>query len=354
MAVIDHLFNESWYLRSYPDVAAAVQAGQLPSGRAHFFGAGLQEGRTQISIFYDVREADSLYLEANPDVAEAVASGIFASGLHHYVNSGEQEGRALFPDGFDEDWYRNRYPDVAAAITQGEFTSGLEHYLAFGRDEIRSVSSLFEFDYDTLYPRVRSIYLSAADHYAAAGQFEGRQVTFSGTSGNDTITGGATVDILTGVELDVDPLVSVLGTRRRYRSVGDGDQDVLIGGAGVDYFELGYRQTSLRLSFSVNYYQGEGDLDFARIVNFEPGRDRLVLSNPVGPPRSGCDSGIDLEATPEGLKIYSLNETTPSAFCPARAFSRDLMAIVEGISSPDEILGDITLASQVTFTTPLL
>jgi hypothetical protein len=38
-------FDEAFYLKRYPDVAAAVQAGQLPSGKTHFEIFGRKEGR---------------------------------------------------------------------------------------------------------------------------------------------------------------------------------------------------------------------------------------------------------------------------------------------------------------------
>ena len=38
-------FDEAWYLAAYPDIAAAVAAGQLSSGRFHFEHFGRAEGR---------------------------------------------------------------------------------------------------------------------------------------------------------------------------------------------------------------------------------------------------------------------------------------------------------------------
>ncbi|MEM9772896.1 MAG: phosphoesterase, partial [Cyanobacteria bacterium P01_D01_bin.73] len=110
MAAFDQLFDEAFYLESYPDIAAVVQAGLIPSGLAHFLGAGIQEGRTLISRFYRDSDGEQRYLTANPDVAAVVGPGGLASGLQHFLGIGEIEGRSLFPGGFDEDWYRRRYP----------------------------------------------------------------------------------------------------------------------------------------------------------------------------------------------------------------------------------------------------
>ncbi|MEM1427765.1 MAG: hypothetical protein AAGF75_14585 [Cyanobacteria bacterium P01_H01_bin.130] len=77
MAVLDRLFDEAFYLDSYPDVRAAVQAGVIPSGRSHFETSGIREGRTLISRFYR-GDVEARYLAANPDVAAVVAA---ASGF---------------------------------------------------------------------------------------------------------------------------------------------------------------------------------------------------------------------------------------------------------------------------------
>ena len=90
------IFDEAFYLNSYPDVRAAVQAGAFSSGLQHFQQAGLNEGRTLVSPFFN----EDLYLRKNPDVAAAVASGGLSSGLQHYIQNGETEGRS--PGAFDE------------------------------------------------------------------------------------------------------------------------------------------------------------------------------------------------------------------------------------------------------------
>ncbi|MEM6501615.1 MAG: hypothetical protein AAF685_07240 [Cyanobacteria bacterium P01_C01_bin.89] len=350
MAVFDRLFDEEFYLQSYPDIAAAVAAGQIPSGLSHFLASGLQEGRTRISRFYR-DDVETNYLAANPDVAAVVAAGGLASGLQHYLGNGEAEGRSLFPGAFDEQWYRQRYPDIREAIAQGVFTSGLEHYLAFGRDEQRSVSPLFELDYFDTYPDVRAardaggIYLSAADHYSTAGQFEGRQTTFSGTTGNDTVVGGAALDTLTGVQMDVgDCFVGgtlVGGQCRQYDSDGVNEQDVLIGGAGIDTFELGRALAGRAFVNYIPFYQGGGDSDFARIENFEPGRYSLIIGGRNG----GADfisPGTEFEPSPEGLKIYALNTVGGGGNT-----TRDLVAIVSGIADPNDVINSSTFLGPV-------
>ncbi len=347
MAVLDRLFDEAYYLQANADVAAAVQAGQFSSGLAHFLSSGIQEGRTNISRFYRTYrlgntpsggDAEVDYLTANPDVAAVVAAGGLASGLQHFVQSGEAEGRSLFPGTFNEEFYRRRYPDVAGAVSQGVFTSGLEHYLGFGRNEQRSVSPLFELDYFNANPDIRAardsggIFLSAADHFLTLGNEEGRPATFSGTRGNDTVVGSASVDTLTGVELDVSN--SGQG-QKEYDSTGFNERDVLIGGPGVDTFELGLGPGEFSRA-GRSFYQGNGDLDFARIENFEPGRDRLVLGTRNGG-AGVVVSGTAFETTTEGINIIALNG--PSADVPGVPNDRDLIAVVRGITNVNDVLG---------------
>jgi hypothetical protein len=76
-------FSESWYLSRYPDVSAAVDAGYVKSGKAHFDSYGWTEGRDPSENF-----DTTFYLACNPDVADA---GI--NPLDHYLSWGQFEGR---------------------------------------------------------------------------------------------------------------------------------------------------------------------------------------------------------------------------------------------------------------------
>ncbi len=60
---------------------------------------------------------EAWYLKTNPDVKAAVASGSFASAREHYVVSGYFEDRWPHPIVVDEAWYLNEYPDVKTAIS---------------------------------------------------------------------------------------------------------------------------------------------------------------------------------------------------------------------------------------------
>lgn len=81
---------------------------------------------------------EAAYLEANPDVAAAVESGGWPSGRAHFAATGYFEGRATGPAVFSEDWYLAAYPDVREAVEKGEISSAEDHYFSAGMAEWRS------------------------------------------------------------------------------------------------------------------------------------------------------------------------------------------------------------------------
>lgn len=346
MSTVSALFDESFYLAQYPDVANAVRAKQIPSGLQHFLNSGIREGRTLISRFYAQPDREANYRQTYPDVDRAIRSGVLASGLQHYIQSGGGEGRNLFPQGFDEKWYQNRYPDVATAIDEYYFSSGLEHYLRLGRNEQRLVSPFFEFNYFEIYPDIKAArdsggaFLSGWDHFNMVGKDEGRIATFSGTKRSDLVVGSAAFDTLTGVELDVGFCLvgrTLTGSLcKEYDSKGGTERDTLVGGPGVDSFEVGRaffddsgpRFESFYLSLDI-----EG---FARIQNFEVGKDRLVMGTRRGP-AGNSTFGSEFVGTPEGVYVYA---TPPGS--GTSPIERDLVAIVEGVADPSDVLGSTT------------
>ncbi|MCU0518317.1 MAG: hypothetical protein MUC60_15915 [Oscillatoria sp. Prado101] len=329
------IFDEYLYLKSYPDVGAAVKAGGFKSGLEHFQQFGLKESRVLVSPLYD----EGFYLQNNSDVAAAVAAGGFSSGLAHYILFGEAEGRApsLL---FDEGWYLRRYPDVAAAVATGAISYGLDHYRLFGEAEGRSGTTFNEFGYRDANPDVAAAiaagaFKSGLEHYSKFGQFENRTgVYFSGTSGNDTVTGFGNQDTLCGV--DLSPGTCVIGGTPTggecldFRSWGVNEADLLIGGAGNDTFVLGSIANS-RVYTPVSFYTGAGDADFAVIENFEAGKDRIQLA--------GFDISDYLFQTSEGnVNIYSaLNGGLGSVPSP------DIVAVVRGVTSLSESDGSVYL-----------
>ena len=127
------LYDETYYLKNHPDVAAAVASSFFRDGYSHFISHGWLEGRNPSPLYNE-----DYYLDTNPDVAKAVEEGIahggFQSGLHHFILYGHKEARdpsALF----DQDDYLLNHPNAAAAVNAGEFSSGLDHWLERGSNQ---------------------------------------------------------------------------------------------------------------------------------------------------------------------------------------------------------------------------
>lgn len=81
--------DESWYLRTYPDVAAAVRVGTYKSARHHFIEEGYFEGRIPAPPTID----EQWYVKNNPDVAAGLKSGTIQSARQHFEEHGYKEGR---------------------------------------------------------------------------------------------------------------------------------------------------------------------------------------------------------------------------------------------------------------------
>ncbi|WP_052445011.1 hypothetical protein [Chromohalobacter japonicus] len=129
-------FDSAYYLAENPDVAEAINEGQVQSAQWHFDNYGAAEGRDPNATF-DV----SYYLEQNTDVAEAFEAGTISNPFDHFLEYGAGEGRAPSANleavaaGFDEEAYLSANTDVATAVENGVFGSGYEHWVVYGRDE---------------------------------------------------------------------------------------------------------------------------------------------------------------------------------------------------------------------------
>lgn len=87
----------------------------------------------------------------------------------------------------------------------------------------------------------------------------------SGSSGNDLMYGDSGNDILYGVDA--------------YSSnPGAGEIDTLVGGTGRDTFSLGVGGSLAEDLVSNTFYKSAGNADFALIVDFEIGLDKILVS----------------------------------------------------------------------------
>ena len=169
--------DEVYYLRTNPDVAAAVERGELANGFEHFLRFGIQEGRNP-SSFYDEEQ----YLALNLDVKAAVDNGVLRSGLSHFIQNGHIENR-MPSDLFEAGDYLLDNLDVQAAVEQGGFASAFEHYLEAGASEARLPGLLFaERDYLTRYSDVAEVVEagdldSGFEHYIIHGIGENRGIS---------------------------------------------------------------------------------------------------------------------------------------------------------------------------------
>src|SRR5262249_39882370 len=132
------LFDADWYLRSYPDVAAA---GVDPA--IHYLSSGAAEGRDPGPRF-----STQTYLRLPPIVA-----GSGENPLLHYIRPGLSYSHLISPQNnkpatdaallaasalFDRGWYLKTYPDVAAAGVDPAI-----HYLSSGAAEGRDPGPRF-------------------------------------------------------------------------------------------------------------------------------------------------------------------------------------------------------------------
>jgi len=168
------LFDEHYYLAKYPNVAAAVAAGEIVSGYDHYIKYGQYEGYSP-SPYWD----EAWYLQKNPDVAAAVQAGKVSSGFMQYYLYGQYENRPglLY---FNTSYYLSNYGNVAAAVKAGTITSAFEHFVLYGQYEGYSPmlyfsSSVYDGDNQDILPFVTGeIYSSDFEQFVEAGQYEGR------------------------------------------------------------------------------------------------------------------------------------------------------------------------------------
>ena len=144
------LFDEAYYLRSYPDIARANIAAF-----EHFFQFGHLEGRWP-NLYFD----PIWYATQNPEVQTQGQQPLL-----HYLTCGDREGRnpSLL---FDVNWYRDRYNIPLEDNT-------LAHYLKFHFEIPLSPNADFDADYYAAeYPDVFAAKVDLFDHFFKYGYKE--------------------------------------------------------------------------------------------------------------------------------------------------------------------------------------
>jgi len=138
-------FDASFYLSTYPDVAAAISRGTVQSAEQHYNDFGRFESRNPNAFFNT-----AFYLAQYPDVAAArvnpfqhfLANG---AGEGRFTNATEKgaidlNGNGSAGDDFNETAYRTTYSDVDAAIKSGALKSAYQHFVTFGQFEGRTAT----------------------------------------------------------------------------------------------------------------------------------------------------------------------------------------------------------------------
>jgi hypothetical protein len=273
------IFDEQFYLASYPWVKPAIDAGVIRSGREHFEKFGQAAGLTKVSRYFD----ENAYLSVNTDIRPFVRTvnpnGPFASGLDHFIQFGYDEGQrrsAVSPE-YSEDFYLANNSELRSFIgPNAPFRSGYQHFIQFGSKEGRFGTSFFEPEYlrenPDIVPLVNSgVLRTGREHYFNFGKNEpSRSATFVGTRSNDILTGiGVGNTELIGVEVGIDPS----SRNRQYESFGTNEFDVLIGSPGSDTFVLGVPATAGNVT-PTPLYLGNGQ---ATIRNFDLENDFIQL-----------------------------------------------------------------------------
>jgi hypothetical protein len=88
-------------------------------------------------LLHAVEVDEAWYLTTYPDVAAAIEAKTVGSARAHFVSNGYFEGRRPFPMPVDEIWYGKEYGDIGQGIAAGEIASAAEHFEEFGYAEGR-------------------------------------------------------------------------------------------------------------------------------------------------------------------------------------------------------------------------
>lgn len=202
-------FDTTFYLTTYPDVAAAISRGTIASAQDHYNNFGRFEGRNP-SAYFDT----TFYLAQNADVAAArvnpfthflqfgVAEGRFANNTADAAIDSNNNNRA---DEFNSAAYLAANPDVAGAVGAGRaFASAYQHYILFGQFEGRAGVTGGPFTNSGTAPNTGSV--------------------FALTTGADVLTGTANNDTFNGFVSATNPTLTAA--------------DSINGGAGIDTLNI--------------------------------------------------------------------------------------------------------------------
>lgn len=90
MAVAQGEFNSAGYLAQNKDIREAAKSGRIPDPRRHYIDFGFFEGRRGATPAVD----ESWYRRTYSDIAPAIRTATIASGSEHFDAIGAEEFRA--------------------------------------------------------------------------------------------------------------------------------------------------------------------------------------------------------------------------------------------------------------------
>lgn len=171
----DDLFDEAFYLSSYPDAAAEIRAGRFRSALDHYCRVGsrllLDPNEFFVSSYYHDRAGYH-------DRHRLRVRGREGTLLWHYLTVGLPNGFEPV-EFFDSRWYLDENDDVLRALRLGSVSSPLAHFLHHGGREGRNPGPDFDSaQYLKRTPEARKI----ADRDKRAGAF-GALVRLGGVAG---------------------------------------------------------------------------------------------------------------------------------------------------------------------------
>ena len=271
MLTLETIFDETFYLARYPDVASSVESGEFATAFDHFLLVGLDSGYEPNAIFDSV-----YYQENNPDLLPQIEEGVLTP-VEHFIDYGQFELRSPNPF-FDSFYYLEQNPDVKEAFLRGEINP-FEHFFLFGQYEGRNPSLAFDTNYyQTRYPDILSelesgLHNTVFEQFWQRGREEGRLGIPPALQ--DDLTQAVPVDILLGNQ-------TIIGL------VTDADP--------VDIYQFIIPNYNSEFSAIMNQMKANLDLDLIQDIN----GNQAVQSDEI------LASSTNLGLTPESIVMDSL------------------------------------------------
>ena len=132
------IFDRRWYLDHHPDADRQMQALGIADPEEFYYEYGAKLGHSP-NMFFD----ETYYLRTNPDVAASVERGTMRSGFEHYCNDGYRQRSPHWL--FSEKFYSVSNPDITRGVLDRHgLLNGYDHYLVLGDRGFRSGHWFFD------------------------------------------------------------------------------------------------------------------------------------------------------------------------------------------------------------------